>query len=76
MRWGKIAGLAPITLQYFTGIIPLDPEAYYVNTVPVLYHWPLFIVLNIGTLLVSVAMMIGPSYLITKILPAKIIRYE
>lgn len=76
MMWGNIAGLALITLQYFTGIIPLDPEAYYVNTVPVLYHWPLFIVLNIGTLLVSVAMMIGPSYLITKILPAKIIRYE
>lgn len=76
MMWGNIAGLALITLQYFTGIIPLDPEAYYVNTVPVLYHWPLFIVLNIGTLLVSVAMMTGPSYLITKILPAKIIRYE
>jgi lipoprotein-releasing system permease protein len=76
MMWGNIAGLALITLQYFTGIIPLDPEAYYVSTVPVLYHWPLFIVLNLGTLLASVIMMIGPSYLITKILPAKIIRYE
>lgn len=76
MMWGNIAGLALITLQYFTGIIPLDPEAYYVSTVPVLYHWPLFIALNLGTLLASVMMMIGPSYLITKILPAKIIRYE
>jgi len=76
MMWGNIAGLAIITLQYFTGIIPLDPEAYYVSTVPVLYNWPLFILLNAGTLLASIAMMIGPSYLITKILPAKIIRYE
>lgn len=76
MMWGNIAGLALITLQYFTGIIPLDPEAYYVSTVPVLYNWPLFILLNTGTLLASVLMMIGPSYLITKILPAKIIRYE
>ncbi|MDX9749377.1 MAG: ABC transporter permease [Paludibacter sp.] len=76
MMWGNIAGLAIITLQYFTGIIPLDPEAYYVSTVPVLFHWPLFIILNVGTLLISIAMMIGPSYLITKILPAKIIRYE
>lgn len=76
MMWGNIVGLALITLQYFTGIIPLDPEAYYVSTVPVLYNWPLFIILNAGTLLASIAMMIGPSYLITKILPAKIIRYE
>lgn len=76
MMWGNIVGLALITLQYFTGIIPLDPEAYYVSTVPVLYNWPLFILLNAGTLLASIAMMIGPSYLITKILPAKIIRYE
>lgn len=76
MMWGNIAGLAFITLQYFTGIIPLDPEAYYVSTVPVLFHWPLFIILNAGTLLISIAMMIGPSYLITKILPATIIRYE
>jgi lipoprotein-releasing system permease protein len=76
MMWGNIAGLSFITLQYFTGIIPLDPEAYYVNSVPVLFHWPLFIALNVGTLLASIAMMIGPSYLITRILPAKIIRYE
>lgn len=76
MIWGNIAGLSIITLQYFTGIIPLDPEAYYVSTVPVVFHWPLFLLLNAGTLVASVAMMIGPSYLITRILPAKIIRYE
>lgn len=76
MMWGNIVGLAFITLQYFTGIIPLNPEFYYVSTVPVLFHWPLFIILNVGTLAASVAMMIGPSYLITRILPAKIIRYE
>ena len=76
MIWGNIVGLAIITLQYYTGIIPLDPEAYYVSTVPVLYNWPLFILLNVGTFVLSIAIMIGPSYLITKIVPAKIIRYE
>ena len=76
MLWGNIAGLIIITLQYFTGIIPLDPEAYYVSSVPVLFHWPLFILLNVGTLAASIAMMVGPSFLITRILPAKIIRYE
>lgn len=76
MIWGNIAGLVIITLQYYTGIIPLDPEAYYVSTVPVLFNWPLFILLNVGTFVLSIAIMIGPSYLITKIVPAKIIRYE
>lgn len=76
MLWGNIIGLSICALQYFTGIIPLDSEAYYIATVPILFNWPLIIGLNIGTLLASILMMIGPSYLITKILPAKIIRYE
>jgi lipoprotein-releasing system permease protein len=76
MLWGNVIGLSICAIQYFTGIIPLDPEAYYISTVPVLFNWPLIIALNIGTILASMLMMIGPSYLITKILPAKIIRYE
>ena len=76
MLWGNIAGLLLCAIQYFTGILPLDPEAYYISTVPVLFNWPLILLLNAGTLLASILMMIGPSYLITKILPATIIRYE
>src|SRR5690606_26539812 len=76
MIWCNIAGLVIITLQYYTGIIPLDTEAYYVSTVPVLFNWPLFILLSVGPFALSIAIMIGPAYLITKIVPAKIIRYE
>ena len=76
MIWGNIIGLTICTLQYFFGIIPLDPEAYYIAKVPILFNWTLIIALNIGTLIISALMMVGPSYLITKILPANIIRYE
>lgn len=76
MLLGNLAGLSLCTLQYFTHIIPLDPEAYYVSFVPVTFNWLYLILLNAGTLLASLLMMIGPSYLITKISPAKIIRYE
>lgn len=76
MFWGNLIGIGLCAIQYFTGIIPLDPEAYYVSTVPILFHWPLILLLNIGTLVVSILMMIGPSYLITRIVPANIIRYE
>lgn len=76
MLWGNIIGLSLCAIQYYTGIIPLDPEAYYVSTVPVSFNWLYLLLLNVGTLVASILMMIGPSYLITKIDPAKIIRYE
>jgi lipoprotein-releasing system permease protein len=76
MIWGNIIGLSLCAIQYFTGIIPLDAEAYYVPSVPIAFNWVYFLLLNAGTLLASLLMMIGPSYLITKISPAKIIRYE
>ena len=76
MLWGNVIGLSLCAIQYFTGIVPLDPEAYYVATVPVSFNWLYIILLNVGTLIASFLMMIGPSYLITKITPAKIIRYE
>ena len=76
MLWGNVIGLSLCAIQYFTGIVPLDPQAYYVATVPVSFNWLYIVLLNVGTLLASLLMMIGPSYLITKITPAKIIRYE
>ena len=76
MLWGNIIGLSLCAIQHFTGIVPLDPEAYYVATVPITFNWLYIISLNLGTLIASLLMMIGPSYLITRITPAKIIRYE
>lgn len=76
MIWGNVIGLSLCGIQYFTHAIPLDPQAYYVATVPVCFDWVYLILLNVGTLLASLLLMIAPSYLITKISPAKIIRYE
>ena len=73
---GNCIGLGLITLQYFTGLIKLDPQTYYVSTVPVEFNIPIFIVLNIATLLVSIFVLIAPSYLISHIHPAKSMRYE
>lgn len=76
MLWGNLIGLTLCAIQYFTQVIPLDAESYYTATVPISFNWLYIILLNVGTLLASLLMMIGPSYLITKINPAKIIRYE
>jgi len=76
MIWGNLIGLAVCVLQHFFGIIPLDPELYYTAAVPIAFNWWYLLFLNLGTLLAAILMMVGPSYLITKISPAKIIRYE
>jgi lipoprotein-releasing system permease protein len=76
MLWGNVIGIGLCALQYFTHILPLDPEAYYVASVPIVFNWGYVLLLNVGTFVASVVMMIGPSYLISNISPAKIIRYE
>nr|WP_320059299.1 ABC transporter permease [uncultured Bacteroides sp.] len=76
MLWGNLIGLAFYFVQSQFGLFKLDPETYYVDTVPVSFNIWLFLLINIGTLLVSVLMLLGPSYLITKINPATSMRYE
>ena len=71
MLIGNIVGLGLISLQQFTGLVKLNPQTYYVNTVPVEYNIPLFIILNVATLLICLFVLIAPSYLISHIHPAK-----
>ena len=76
MFWGNAIGLAFCILQSQFGFFKLDPATYYVDTVPVSFNVLLFILINLGTLCASVLMLIGPSFLITKINPASSMRYE
>ncbi len=73
---GNIIGLGACFLQQHFGIVKLDPATYYVNTVPIEFNVPLLVLLNVATLLISVLVLIGPSYLISHIHPAKSMRYE
>ena len=76
MLWGNMIGLSFIVLQSHFRIFKLDPVNYYVDSVPVEFNGWFYILLNVCTMLVSVLMLVGPSYLITRIHPAKSIRFE
>ena len=76
MLWGNLIGLAFYFVQRWFGIFKLDPETYYMATVPVSFNLWLFLLLNAGTLLASLFMLLAPSYVITRIHPANSIRYE
>lgn len=74
--WGNIIGLIIISLQYYTHIIPLDPNSYYVDFVPVYLSWQTWILLNIGISIVAITMLVAPSYIVTRISPAESMRKE
>lgn len=76
MLWGNIIGLSFYAVQRCLGLFKLDPATYYMDTVPVSFNWWLFLLLNAGTLIASVLMLVGPSYFITRIRPADSMRYE
>ncbi len=76
MIWGNITGLAICFIQSRFHIIPLDPATYYLDAVPIDLSLGALLLLNIGTLFFTLLMMLAPSYLITKIEPAKTIRFE
>ncbi|MCK9161067.1 MAG: ABC transporter permease [Bacteroidaceae bacterium] len=76
MLWGNIIGLGFYFIQSQFGLLKLDPETYYVDTVPVNLNIWFFLLINIGTLLASVFMLLGPSFLISKINPANSMRYD
>jgi lipoprotein-releasing system permease protein len=76
MLWGNVIGLAFYFVQKYTGLFTLDPSTYYMDRVPVSLSFPIWLLLNIGTLIVSVLMLLGPSYLITRIHPANSMRYK
>lgn len=76
MFWGNLIGLAFVLVQSQFRLFKLDPATYYVDSVPVEFNVGWWVLLNVCTLLVSVLMLVGPSYLITRIHPAKSIRFE
>ena len=73
---GNIIGLTCCFLQKYLGIIKLDPKNYYISVVPVEINFWHIILLNIGTLIISMLILIGPSYIVSKLSPAKTIRFE
>ena len=76
MLIGDILAAAIILLQRQTGFISLDPTTYYVSEAPTEINIQAFLLINVVTLFISVLVLVGPSFLISHIHPAKSMRYE
>lgn len=76
MLWGNAIALTVYIVQNRFGVLKLDPETYYTDAVPMSITPTIYLLVNVGTLLASMLMLLGPSFLITKINPAESMRYE
>lgn len=76
LLYGNILGIGLIILQKYTGLVKLDPSTYYVDYVPTEVNIPLFLILNVATMIICLAVLIIPSFFISHVHPAKSMRYE
>ena len=72
--WGNLIGLLFYFSQRYGKWIRLDPETYYVNVAPVSLSILDFLVLNLGVLGISALLLWIPSFIITGINPARVLR--
>lgn len=73
---GNVMGLGFAFLQKTFGLVHLDPDTYYVDVVPIELSWPFVLLINVGTLIITILVLIIPSYLVSRIEPARVMRFE
>lgn len=76
MIWGNVFGISIALIQKYFGIFKLDPTAYYISQIPINLSILHIILLNAGTLVCCILMLIIPSFIISKITPVKAIRFS
>lgn len=74
--WGDVIGLSICFLQDKLHLLKLDPSTYYVDFVPMDINWLYILALNIGTIVISMFVVMIPSALVSRIHPAKAIKFE
>jgi len=73
---GNILGIGLGLLQQSTGMIKLDEANYYLSEVPIRFDLWAIVGINLATILITIIVMIIPTYLVTKIKPIDILRFQ
>ncbi|NRR90425.1 ABC transporter permease [Winogradskyella undariae] len=76
LLWGNIIGLGLLFAQKYFKLFPLNPDTYYVSNAPVYISLDYIVLLNIGTFIACLLMLLIPSIIISKISPVKAIRFD
>ncbi len=74
--WGNTIGLGLLFIQKYFKLFPLNPDTYYVSEAPVYISLDYILLLNFGTFVLCLLMLLIPSVIISKISPVKAIRFD
>ena len=74
--FGNLIGIGLALLQKHYGLVTLDQSSYYVSVVPINLNLIHILLLNIGTLLTCMLMLILPSFIVSKVSPVMAIRFS
>ncbi|MFZ5940957.1 MAG: ABC transporter permease [Bacteroidota bacterium] len=74
--WGNLIGIGLCLIQKYFQPISLDPTSYYLDTVPVHLSILNLLLLNAGTMVITMFFLLIPSMIISRIVPEKAIRFN
>lgn len=74
--WGNAIALVLSLAQRQFKIIKLNPANYFTDSVPIHFDLPLWIAINVGTLIVILFMVLVPASLVSRIHPAESMRMD
>jgi lipoprotein-releasing system permease protein len=74
--WGNLFGIGLTLLQEHFKFSALDEASYYVKYAPVDFDIATVLMINGSTLLVCFLVLLIPSYLVSRISPVKVLRFE
>ncbi len=76
LLYGNLFSYSFIFLQSRYHLLPLNKASYYISYVPVEASWSSFLLINAGALLLTFAVLLIPSFIVTKIKPLRAIRFS
>ena len=74
--WGNLIALTFSICQNYFDLISLDENIYFMSFVPVKIELMSLLLINIGTIIICYLILVIPSVVISKISPAKSIKFE
>lgn len=74
--WGNLFGIGLCVLQDQFELIRLSEENYYLSTAPIALQALPILMINLGTLVITLVFLLLPSYLVSSISPVKAIRFK
>ena len=76
LAFGNIIGLGLCFLQKYTGFIKLDETNYYLEVAPVEINILTILLLNAVAFVVILSFLILPTYVVSRLKPVKILRFQ